>query len=79
MRLSSLHNWLMVIFDPPLNDVSFIVLAVCRVEAVDAFPVSAAVMVPAEKFPLPSRATIALAVFAPVSYTHLTLPTKRIV
>ena len=60
-----------VIFAPPLKDVAVpvtspliaIVLAVARVVAVDAFPLNAAVIVPAVKLPLPSLATIALAVF----------------
>ena len=42
-------------------------LAVCKVLAVVALPLSAAVMVPAEKFPLASLATMALAVMALVA------------
>jgi hypothetical protein len=60
-----------VMFAPPLNDVAVpvtspliaIVLAVCKVVAVVAFPERAAVTVPAVKLPLASLATIALAVF----------------
>ena len=43
------------------------VLAVCKVLAVLALPFSAAVTVPAEKLPLASLATVALAVFASVA------------
>ena len=42
-------------------------LAVCKVLAVLALPLNAAVMVPAEKFPLASLATMALAVLALVA------------
>ena len=42
-------------------------LAVCKVLAVVALPLSAAEMVPAEKFPLASLATMALAVLALVA------------
>lgn len=67
---------LMVIFALPLKDVAVpvtspliaIVLAVCKVVAVDALPVKAAVIVPAAKFPLASRATIADVVFALVAF-----------
>ena len=55
--------------------------AVARVVAVLALPVSAAVMVPAEKLPLPSRATMADAVLvlAAVVALLLTLPAVLIV
>ena len=43
------------------------VLAVCKVLAVVALPISAAVTVPAEKLPLESLATVALAVLALVA------------
>jgi hypothetical protein len=63
--------WFPVVFTPgrlmfaaPLKLTPPIVRAVCSVVAVDALPVRAAVIVPAAKFPDPSRATIALAVFA---------------
>ena len=64
-------------FAPPLNDVAVpvtsplmaIVLAVCNVVAVDALPVNAAVIVPAEKLPLASLATTLDAVFALVAST----------
>ena len=52
---------------------------VARVVAVDAFPVRVAVIVPALKFPLASRATTLLAKFASVASTaHVvaTLPLK---
>ena len=39
------------------------VIGAAHSEAVEALPVSEAVIVPAEKFPLPSRTTIALFVF----------------
>jgi hypothetical protein len=44
-------------------------LAVCRVVAVDALPDNAAVIVPAEKLPEASRATIFDAVFAVAAST----------
>jgi hypothetical protein len=56
-----------VIFAVPSNDVPLIVRAVCSAVAVEAFPLSAAVIVPAEKFPEPSLATIADTVFADVA------------
>jgi hypothetical protein len=40
-----------VIFAEPLNETPLIVRAVCRVVAVEAFPVRAAVIVPAAKLP----------------------------
>jgi hypothetical protein len=51
----------------PLNDTPPIVLAVCSVVAVVAFPLNAAVIVPALKLPEPSRATIVETVFALVA------------
>jgi hypothetical protein len=57
----------MLMFADPLNDAPAMVRAVARVVAVEALPVSAAVIVPAVKFPLASRETIALAVFALVA------------
>ena len=73
----------------PLNDVAVpvtspliaIVLAVCSVVAVVALPLRAALIVPAEKFPLASRATIALTVLALVAVVAEldTLPAVEIV
>ena len=54
-------------FAEPLNDCPAIFRAVARVVAVLALPLSEAVMVPALKSPLASRATIAEAVFALVA------------
>ena len=54
-------------FAEPLNDCPAIFRAVARVVAVLALPVSDAVIVPALKSPLASRATIAEAVFALVA------------
>ena len=51
----------------PLNDTPLMYLAFCKVPAVLALPLSAAVMVPAEKLPLASLATMALAVLALVA------------
>jgi hypothetical protein len=51
-------------FAPPLKLTPPMVLAVWSVDAVDALPVSVAVIVPALKLPEPSRFTIALAVLA---------------
>jgi hypothetical protein len=48
----------------PLKETPLMALEVWRAVAVLAFPVRAAVIVPAEKFPLASRATMALAVLA---------------
>ena len=48
----------------PLKDTPLMVLAVCRVLAVVALPLSAAVTVPAKKLPLASLATMALAALA---------------
>jgi hypothetical protein len=58
-----------------------IVRPVAKVVAVLAFPLKAAVTVPAVKFPLASRATIALAVFADVAVVAelLTLDAVEIV
>lgn len=63
--------WLPVVLTPgksilaePLKLTPPIFLAVCSTVAVEALPLNAAVIVPAVKFPLASRATIALAVFA---------------
>ena len=55
-----------VILALPLNETPLIVLAVCRVVAVVALPERAAVIVPAEKLPLASRATTLDAVLAEV-------------
>jgi hypothetical protein len=70
-----------VILADPSKLVPLIVRAVARVVAVLAFPVSAAVIVPAVKLPLASRATIALTVFALVAVVAelLTLPAVLIV
>ena len=69
---------------PVTSPVRDIVRAVAQRVDVDALPVtlpvSAADIVPALKFPEASLATSLLAVLAlvaPVSYTHLTLPTNR--
>jgi hypothetical protein len=51
----------------PLKLVPLIFRAVCSVVAVLAFPVKAAVIVPALKLPEASRATIVLLVFALVA------------
>ena len=51
----------------PLNDTPLVFLDVCKVLAVVALPLNAAVMVPAEKFPLASLTTMALAVLALVA------------
>jgi len=56
-----------VIAADPSKFTPLIARAVANVVAVVALPVSAAVIVPAEKFPLPSRATIADSVFALVA------------
>jgi hypothetical protein len=56
-----------VMLADPLNDTPLMLRAVARVVAVEALPVSAAVIVPAVKFPLASRETIVLAVFALVA------------
>jgi len=59
----------MVILAEPLNDTPLIVLADCKVVAVVALPLKAAVIVPAEKFPDPSRATTLEAVLVDVAST----------
>jgi hypothetical protein len=53
----------------PLKDVPLIVRAVAKVVAVVALPLKAAVIVPAEKFPLASLATTFEAVLALVAST----------
>ena len=53
-----------VMFAVPSNVVPLIVRPVCNAVAVEALPDSAAVIVPAVKFPDASRATMALAVLA---------------
>ena len=53
-----------VMSELPLSETPLIALEVWRAVAVLAFPVRAAVIVPAEKLPLASRATMALAVLA---------------
>jgi len=58
-----------VMLAEPLNDTPLIVRAVCRVVAVEALPVRAAVIVPAEKLPEASRATTLEAVLAEVAST----------
>ena len=58
-----------VILAEPLNETPLIVRAVCRVVAVVALPLRAAVIVPAEKLPEASRATTLDAVFAEVAST----------
>jgi len=58
-----------VMLAEPLNDTPLIVLAVFRVVAVVAFPVSAAVIVPAAKLPDASRVTILDAVSVEVEST----------
>lgn len=67
--------WLPAVLTPgklmsadPLNETPPMFLAVCRVVAVVALPLRAAVIVPALKLPEPSRATIAPAVFALVAF-----------
>ena len=69
-------DWLPAAFTPgrlmladPLKDTPPMVRAVCRVVAVDALPDNAAVIVPAEKLPDPSRATTFEAVLADVAST----------
>ena len=51
----------------PLKDTPVMLLAVCKVLAVVTLPLNAEEMVPAEKFPLASLATMALAVLALVA------------
>ena len=58
-----------MILAEPSKLTPLIVRAVCRVVAVVAFPDRAAVIVPAEKLPLASRATTLLAVLALVAST----------
>ena len=57
------------IFAEPLKDTPLIFLAVCKVVAVEALPLKAAVIVPAEKLPDPSLATILFAVLVVVAST----------
>jgi len=57
----------MLMFALPLKLCPAMVRAVSKVVAVVAFPERAAVIVPALKFPLPSLATIAFAVFESVA------------
>jgi hypothetical protein len=80
--------WLPVVLTPgksiladPSKLTPPIFLAVCSVVAVVAFPLNAAVIVPAVKLPLASLATIALAVFAFVAVVAVldTLPVVDIV
>jgi hypothetical protein len=55
------------IFAEPLKDTPLIFLAVCKVVAVEALPLKDAVIVPAEKLPEASLATIVETVFALVA------------
>ena len=59
---------LMPVAVPVTSPESVRLRAVCQVVAVLALPLRAAVIVPAEKFPEASRATIVLAVFAFVAF-----------
>ena len=71
-----------VISAVPLNATPLIFLAVCKLVAVPAlpetvpvtFPVKLAVIVPAAKFPVASRATTLLAVFVEVASTAIVVP-----
>jgi hypothetical protein len=67
--------------DPEASPVIEIALGVAKADAVLAFPLKAAVIVPAEKLPLVSRDTIVLEVFALVAVVAVfaTLPAVDIV
>lgn len=73
VRVRAVPQLAVVMSALPLKLVPLILRAVASVVAVVALPDSAAVIVPAVKLPEPSRATIALAVFALVAVVALLL------